>query len=166
MTIPIISVVGKANAGKTTLLEKVIAELTGRGYRVATIKHNIHGFEIDQEGKDSWRLKKAGARMTVISSPQRLALIEDLDKDISLAAIRDKYIHDVDLILSEGYKGNPFPQIEVLRAGLNADFLSPQGNELLAFASDIKIDGDIPCFNINDAAGIVDLIEKKILKTD
>ena len=79
MTIPIISVVGKANAGKTTLLEKVIAELTGRGYRVATIKHNIHGFEIDQEGKDSWRLKKAGARMTVISSPQRLALIEDLD---------------------------------------------------------------------------------------
>ena len=69
--IPIVSIVGRSNTGKTTLIEKLIPELRRRGYRVATIKHNIHGFDIDHEGKDSWRHKKAGARLTVIASPQQ-----------------------------------------------------------------------------------------------
>jgi molybdopterin-guanine dinucleotide biosynthesis adapter protein len=164
MTIPIISIAGKSNTGKTTLLEKLLPELTGRGYRVATIKHNAHGFEIDHEGKDSWRHKKAGARLTIISSPRRIALIEDVDRDIPVDEIREKYIHDVDLILTEGYKGNPFPKIEVFRSELNSELLSEKDNNLLAVASDIKLDIDVPCFNINDAPGIVDLIEKTFLK--
>ncbi|MFA7176706.1 MAG: molybdopterin-guanine dinucleotide biosynthesis protein B, partial [Smithellaceae bacterium] len=72
--IPIVSIVGKSNSGKTTLLEKIIADLTHRGYRIATIKHNRHGFDIDHEGKDSYRHKKAGAHTTVVSSPHQLAL--------------------------------------------------------------------------------------------
>ena len=75
MSIPIVSIVGKSNSGKTTLIEKLIAELAGRGWRVATIKHNRHGFDIDHEGKDSYRHKKAGAKMTVVSSPHQLALV-------------------------------------------------------------------------------------------
>ena len=75
--IPIVSIVGKSDSGKTTLIEKLIAELTRRGFRVATIKHNRHGFDIDHEGKDSWRHKRAGAVATVVASPGRAALIED-----------------------------------------------------------------------------------------
>jgi len=150
MTTPIISIVGKSNSGKTTL--------------VATIKHNIHGFDMDHEGKDSWRHKKAGARTTVISSAHRVALIEDLDHDHSLDEIRGKYIKGADIILSEGYKGNPFPKIEVFRSELKRELLCKKEDNLLAIASDIIIDIGVPCFNIGDAQGIVDLIENKFLK--
>jgi molybdopterin-guanine dinucleotide biosynthesis protein MobB len=164
MTIPIVSIVGKSNTGKTTLLEKLISELTGRGYRIATIKHGSHFFEIDHEGKDSWRHKKAGAGITIISSPHRLALIEDVDKDHSIEEIRKKYIHNVDLILSEGYKGNPFPKIEVFRSEINHELLCKKDDNLLAVASDIKLDVEVPLFDINDAQGISDLIENEFLK--
>src|SRR5512139_3427672 len=98
--IPIVSIVGKSDSGKTTLIEKLIAELTNRGFRVATIKHNRHGFEIDHEGKDSWRHKRAGAVITVVASPDRIAVIEDAAKDYELAEIRERYIRDADVILA------------------------------------------------------------------
>jgi molybdopterin-guanine dinucleotide biosynthesis adapter protein len=164
MTTPIVSIVGKSNSGKTTLLEKLIPEFVKRGYRVATIKHNVHGFDIDREGKDTWRHKKAGACTTVISSACRVALIEDLDHDHSLDEIRDKYIKDADIILAEGYKGNPFPKIEVFRSELKHDLLCNKEDNLLAVASDIKLDIGVPCFDINDAQHLVDLIENKFLK--
>ena len=164
MTIPIVSIVGKSNAGKTNLLEKIIPELIKRGYRVATVKHDVHGFEIDHEGKDSWRHKKAGARTTVISSPFRIALVEDVDHDQTLDEIRKKYIKRVDIILTEGYKGNPFPKIEVFRSELKRTPLCKKEDNLLAIASDIKLDIGVPCFDINDSPSLVDLIENKFLK--
>ena len=88
--IPIVSIVGKSDIGKTTLIEKLLPELTGRGYRVATVKHDVHGFEVDREGKDSWRHKKAGAHTVVISSPQKIALIRDVEKDLTLEEVRGK----------------------------------------------------------------------------
>jgi molybdopterin-guanine dinucleotide biosynthesis protein B len=88
--IPVVSVVGKSNSGKTTLIEKMIGELVRRGYRVATIKHNLHGFEIDHEGKDSWRHKQAGARTTVIASPHRVAVVEDVEKDLDIGELVDR----------------------------------------------------------------------------
>ena len=164
MTTPIISIVGKSNSGKTTLLEKLIPEFVKRGYRVATIKHNVHGFDIDREGKDTWRHKKAGACTTVIASARQIALIEDLDHDHSLDEIRNKYIKDADIILAEGYKGNPFPKIEVFRSELKRDLLCNKEDNLLAVASDIKLDIGVPCFDINDAQRLVDLVENKFLK--
>ena len=97
MTIPIVSIVGKSNSGKTTLLEKIIADLVGRGYRVATIKHNRHGFNIDPEGKDSYRHKQAGTHTTVVSSPHQIAIIQDVDRDQTFAEIRDNYIREADI---------------------------------------------------------------------
>jgi molybdopterin-guanine dinucleotide biosynthesis protein B len=164
MITPIVSIVGKSNSGKTTLVEKLIPELVKRGYRVATIKHNVHGFDIDHEGKDSWRHKNAGASTVVISSAHRVALIEDLDHDNSLTEIRDKYIKGADIILSEGYKGNPFPKIEVFRAELKRDLLCSKEDNLLAIASDIYLDTGVPYFDINDTQGLVDLIENQFLK--
>src|SRR5512134_4143595 len=99
--IPIVSIVGKSDAGKTTLIEKLVPELVRRGYRIATVKHDVHGFEVDREGKDSWRHKQAGAHTVVISSPSKLAVIRDVEMDVTLDMIRERFIHDVDLILSE-----------------------------------------------------------------
>ncbi|MDI6725639.1 MAG: molybdopterin-guanine dinucleotide biosynthesis protein B [Smithellaceae bacterium] len=164
--IPIVSIVGKSDSGKTTLLEKLIRELCRRGYRVATIKHDVHGFEIDHEGKDSWRHKRAGARMTIISSPQRVALIEDVEKDHEIAELRDRYIRGVDLILTEGYKRNPHPKIEVFRKELHRELLCGPGDNLLALASNEWREVGVPCLDINDANGLVDLIEKTFLLSE
>jgi molybdopterin-guanine dinucleotide biosynthesis adapter protein len=161
--IPIVSVVGKSETGKTTLIEKIIPELTARGYRVATVKHDVHGFDIDREGKDSWRHKKAGARMTVISSPRKVAVIEDVEKDHTLSEIRDRYVRDVDIILTEGYKGNPHPKIEVSRSELKRELLCTKEDNLIAVAGDLPVHIGVPWFHINDAAGIADLIVEKFL---
>lgn len=164
MTIPLVSIVGKSGSGKTTLLEKLIPELAKKGCRVVTIKHNLHGFEIDHEGKDSYRHKKAGALMTIVTSPHQLALIQDVDHDHSLEEIRDNYIKNADIILSEGYKDNAFPKIEVFRSVLKRELMCKKEDDLLAIASDIKLDADVPCFDINDAESIADFIENKFLK--
>lgn len=161
---PVVSVVGPSGSGKTTLIEKMVRELAGRGYRVATIKHNLHGFDIDHPGKDSWRHRKAGARMTVLASPKKIALVRDVDRDYGIDEIRDRYIDDVDIIIVEGYKKNDCPKIEVFRSVLGRKRLCGKGDRLLALASDQPPVQGLPCFDINDALGIVDLIEKRFLK--
>ena len=112
--IPIVSVVGKSNAGKTTLLEKLIPELKRRGYRVATVKHDAHSFEMDEPGKDTWRHRQAGADVVVISSKDKMAMIRRVDEELSLLEIADT-ITGVDIILTEGFKRGPAPKIEVSR---------------------------------------------------
>ena len=156
--IPVVSFVGKSGSGKTTLIEKIIPELTREGWRVATIKHSHRGFDIDREGKDSWRHRKAGARMTVMSSPEQIASIETPERDLGIGELRDRYIHDVDIILTEGFKGNPCPKIEVFRATLNRDMLCSRKDNLIAVASDEQMNIDVPFINIDDAEGIAQLI--------
>jgi len=164
VSIPIVSIVGKSNAGKTTLIEKLISELIRRGYRVATVKHARHGFDIDREGKDSWRHKKAGAKTTVMASPTQVAVLEDADRDYALEDIRDRYIRDADIILAEGFKGNPFPKIEVYRANLKRELLCGRDDNLLAVAADARLDVGAPCVDLDDVKSLADLIENKILK--
>ena len=162
--IPIVSIVGRSSTGKTTLIEKLIPELKRRGYRVATIKHNIHGFDIDHEGKDSWRHKKAGASLTVVASPHRIAVIEDASKDYELSELRDRYIRDVDIVLSEGFKRNPHPKIEVVRSAMRHSPLSSREDNLIAIVSDKPVDRGVPCLDIDDIQGVADLIEDRFLK--
>ena len=130
--IPIISIVGKSDSGKTTLIEKLVPELTRRGYRIATVKHDVHGFEVDREGKDSWRHKQAGAHTVVISSPKKVALIRDVERDLSLMEIRDKLIRDVDLVISEGYKRDVQPKIEIFRKERHQELLCAKEDNLIA----------------------------------
>ena len=163
--IPVVSVVGKSNSGKTTLIEKMIGELVRRGYRVATIKHNRHGFEIDHEGKDSWRHKRAGARTTVIASPLRVAVVEDVEKDLDIGELVDRYIRNVDIVLSEGFKKNPFPKIEVNRSEMNQQLICSPADNLLAVCSDRPLTAGVPCLDINDISGLVDLVETRFLKS-
>ncbi len=162
--IPIVSIVGRSNSGKTTLIEGLIAELIRRGHRVGTIKHNRHGFEIDHEGKDSWRHRKAGAAVTVIASPKQIAVVEDADRDYGIAELAERYIRGVDLVISEGFKKNNLPKIEVWRASEHHEFLCESKDNLIAIASDVPVERGVPRFDLNDIPGIADLIEKSILK--
>jgi len=162
--IPIVSIVGKSDSGKTTLIEKMVPELIRRGYRVTTVKHDLHGFEIDKEGKDSWRHKQAGAQGVIISSPRKVALIHDVDKDMSLEELKDSFGGDADLILSEGFKKDVQPKIEVFRKEENGELLCTKEDNLIAIASNRPFDIGVPCLDIDDIKGIVDLIESKFLK--
>jgi molybdopterin-guanine dinucleotide biosynthesis protein B len=161
--IPIISIVGKSDSGKTTLIEKLVPELTRRGYRVATVKHDTHGFEVDKEGKDSWRHKQAGAHTVVISSPQKVALIRDMEKDLALEEVREKFIRDVDLILSEGYKKDVQPKIEVFRKEKHKELLCTKEDHLVAIVSNQNFDIGVPCFDLEDMKGLADFVEKQFL---
>lgn len=164
MMIPIVSIVGKSGSGKTTYIEKLIPEFNRRGYRVATVKHDVHGFEMDREGKDTWRHKKAGAYSIAISSPEKFALISDTDRDMTLAEIRDSYIRDADIIISEGYKKDKEPKVEIFRKEVHKEPMSTKGDGLIAFVTDRDFDIGVPCFGLDDVKGLADLIEKKFIK--
>ena len=168
---PIISVVGYSDAGKTTYLERLIHELVNRGIRVSAVKHDVHGFEMDTPGKDSYRLKHAGASMAIISSPKKVAVIADADHDMSLVEIRERFISNVDLIISEGYKRDIHPKIEVFRGGVKGEagegirekLLCGQGDNLFAVVSDTVVKTSVPVFDLEDAKGMALYIEKEIL---
>ncbi len=164
--IPIVSIVGKSDSGKTTLIEKLLPELTRRGLRIATVKHDTHGFEVDHEGKDSWRHKRAGAHTVVISSPQKVALIRDVERDLTLDEIRGKLIQDVDLIVSEGYKKDVQPKIEIFRKEVHEDLLCTPEDHLVAIVSNRPFDIGVPCFDLDDMKGLGDFIEKTFLKQE
>jgi len=163
--IPIISIVGKSDSGKTTLIEKLIPELTRRGYRVATVKHDVHGFEVDREGKDSWRHKQAGAHTVIISSPKKIALIRDVEKDSTLNEIRRRWVQDMDLLISEGYKKDVQPKIEVFRKEKHKKLLCTKKDNLVAIVSNRKFNVGVPCFGLDDMRGLSNFIEKEFIKS-
>ena len=163
--IPIVSIVGKSGSGKTTLLEKVVAELTNRRYRVGTIKHDVHGFEIDYEGKDSWRHKKAGAATVVLSGPDKIAVIKDVEEEWHPDKLISSFIEGADIIITEGYKRASYPKIEVVRKAKSLKPICKRDKNLIGIASDIKFKSrDVPYVNINDFKGVADLIEDRFLK--
>ncbi len=156
--IPVINIVGKSKSGRTTLVEKLIRELKQRGYRVGTIKHHSHpGFEVDKPGKDTWRHAQAGSDHVVISAPDKIASIRLVEREPDLYEIAAT-MTDVDVILTEGYLRSGQYRIEVVRAERSREPIC-QPEELLALASDIELPYDLPCFDLDDAAGMADLIE-------
>lgn len=167
MTPPVISIVSKKKSGKTTLIEKLIPELGARNHRVGTIKHDTHGFEFDHEGKDSWRHKQSGAKTVVISSPWKLSLIKDVDREVGLDEIVENYFADMDLVLTEGYHRAAMPKIEVFRSDAHRQPLHVKGesNNLIAVMSDMPVDLGVPNFDINDVAALADFIVQHFLSS-
>ena len=163
MTIPIISIIGKSGSGKTTLLEKLIAELKRRRFRVATIKHHSHaGFDIDKPGKDSWRHAQAGSDHVIVAAPDKIASYRLLERELTLDEIAAE-VKDADIILTEGYKRAGKPTLEIVRAANSTEILSDQ-DQRFALAADIPLDLGVPRYDLDDAAGIANLIEKKFLR--
>ncbi len=157
----VISIVGRSNSGKTTLLENLIGGLKRRGYSLATIKHSVSGFDLDQPGKDSWRLGEAGSGAVVLSSPQKIAFIKPVDREAALEELLCLVGGDFDLVLTEGFKSSSTPKIEVHRKELGGLLCSPE--ELFAVVTDEPLDIAAPQFSPGEVEALVDLVEKRFL---
>jgi len=161
---PIISVVGKSDTGKTTLLEKLIPELKERGFKVATIKHNVHGFDIDTPGKDSWKHAQAGADAVVIASSDKIGIAKHTDRELTLDEITGQYLNDVDIVITEGFKQSDKPKIETHRASVANELLCSK-EELIAVVTDTQLDVEgVPRFSFSEAGKLAELIVKQFLK--
>jgi molybdopterin-guanine dinucleotide biosynthesis adapter protein len=154
---PIISIVGRSGAGKTTLMEKLIPELRKRGLKVATIKHDVHGFEMDHPGKDSWRHKEAGSNIAMISSPDRIGMVMDVDHDYTLDEL-GRLISGMDIILSEGYKRGDKPKVEIYRPAGEVKPLCADDHHLIAVITNAKVEMEIPLFSLDDISGLADFL--------
>ena len=158
-TPPIALIVGRSGSGKTTLMVKLIPELKRLGLTVGTIKHDVHGFEIDHPGKDSWRHKQAGSAITIISSPQRIGMVADVDHDHTLDELAP-FFSGVDVILAEGYKGNDKPKVEIFRGGLYSQPLCLNDGNLIALMTDVDVDIGVRKFTTNDIRGLAIFLVK------
>jgi molybdopterin-guanine dinucleotide biosynthesis protein B len=156
-TPPIVSVVGYSGSGKTTFIVKLVPELTRRGIRVGTIKHDVHGFQMDKPGKDSWRHKQAGAAMTVISSPVQIGMVRDVDHEHSLDELLSLF-SGVDLIVTEGYKRGDKPKLEIFRSDMQTEPLCTGDETLLALITDTNVDVGVPRFATNDARRVAEFL--------
>ena len=159
MPTPAIAFAAWSGSGKTTLIEKLIPALRSRGLRVAVIKHDGHRFEIDREGKDSWRFTQAGANSSIIASAEKCACIysgeKPLEELLAMAA-------DADIILVEGYKNGSLPQIGIARAATGKLFTAPTEN-FIALVCDMEVDSPLPRFGLDDIEAITDFIMERFI---
>jgi molybdopterin-guanine dinucleotide biosynthesis protein B len=163
MNVPILCFVGRSNSGKTTLIERLIPALVQQGYRLATIKHAGHGFNLDTEGKDSWRHKRAGADTVIVTTKGSLAMFTDVDEEVKVEELRERYVSTgTDLIIAEGWKSEGYPKIVVVRDHVGEVEVSPEG--LLALVSNKPLDrvpAGVPVLDPDDIAGLAVLIAKR-----
>ena len=158
---PVFGIAGWKNSGKTTLAARLVTELTERGYAVTAIKHAHESFDIDQPGRDSYRLRKAGARRVILSSPKRWALMHELGDglEIPFKNILSE-AGPCDLVLVEGFKHESFPKIEIRREGGASRQPLTSAPEVVAVASDRPGEETepLPIFHLDDIRGISDYI--------
>ena len=152
-------VIGWKNAGKTGLMERLVAEITGRGFSVSTVKHVHHDVDLDQPGKDTFRHRAAGAREVVLASAHRHAILtEHRGPEPELSAILAR-LAPVDLVLVEGYKRDAHPKVEVFREATGQALIQPGDPLVRAIATDTALpDQPVPVLDLNDTSGIADFV--------
>jgi molybdopterin-guanine dinucleotide biosynthesis protein B len=162
---PVIAIAGWKNSGKTTLTVRLVEELTRRGWRIATVKHAHHDFQIDETETDSARHRRAGACEVAIVSGARWAIVHELreEPEPSLAAVISR-LSPADLIIAEGYKSEPIPKIEVRRrAQTSKEPLAEKDPLVIAIAADHAVDGGgLPVFRLDDVDAIADFIVESL----
>lgn len=156
-------VTGRKNSGKTGLVERLVAEIVARGYRVSTVKHAHHVTDVDQPGRDSWRHRAAGASEVLLATPLRWALMHELRgaPEPDLDSLLEK-LAPTDLVIVEGFKASSYPKIECLRRETGTVPLAPEFPEIRAFASDYGDPGlGLPVFHLDDTQALADFILKE-----
>ena len=150
---------GWSGSGKTTLIEKLIPLFVGRGLKVSLIKHAHHTFDVDQPGKDSYRHRHAGCTEVLVSSSRRWALVHELRgaQEPGFAELIER-LSPCDLVLIEGFKREHVPKLEVYRASTGEPILHTQDKDIVAVASDQRLDTRLPQFDLSDAPAIADFV--------
>ena len=159
---PVVCIVGQSGSGKTTYIEKLIPEIKKRGYRLAIVKHHPHDFDVDVEGKDSWRYMQAGSDAAVVSAPHKIALMKNVDHDMSPGELRELVGDGFDIVIIEGFKKSDAPKIEVHRKALGKG-LACAPDDLIAIATDENLDVPVVQYDLADIIGIADFIEQRFL---
>jgi molybdopterin-guanine dinucleotide biosynthesis protein B len=155
----VISIVGHSGAGKTTLVEKLIRELSSRGVRVATIKHAHHKVVLDTPGKDSYRYKEAGAVMSMLVTTNQLQVVADATDRREPEQLAQRFLGEADLVLAEGFSLCATPKIEVLRRACDKPPRCAVEDGIIAMATDMdEIYPQLPHFGLEDISGIVQFI--------
>ncbi len=158
----VIGVAGFKNAGKTTLVEKLVTELTRRGHRISTVKHAHHSFDIDHEGRDSFRHRKAGASEVAVVSRHRWAIIHEMrdEEEPALDGILAK-LAPCDLVIVEGYKRDAHDKIEVRNLALDHPKLAGDDPTVVAIAANGAVgDAPVPLFDRDDVTALASFIEQ------
>lgn len=156
-------VTGWKNAGKTSLVARLVSEFTARGMTVSTVKHASHGFDLDQSGTDSHQHRTAGAREVLIASGRRWALMHELAGEEPALDNLLPRLSPADLILIEGYKSAPHPKIEAHRAATGHPLIAPDNPTIRAVAADSTLDtGGLPRLDLNDTPVIADFIASEL----
>ena len=153
-------VVGWKNAGKTTLVERLVAEIAGRGFSVSTVKHTHHRMDVDQKGKDSWRHRQAGARQVILASSVRWAIMTEL-RGVPEAPLKELLGHlsPVDLVIVEGYKRDDHPKVEAWRAETGQPLIARDDPTVRLIASNDAPQGARqPVIGLDDIPAIADFI--------
>lgn len=151
--------VGHSNAGKTTFVEKLLPELVRRGYRVATIKHAHHRVDLDSEGKDSWRYKRAGAAMSMLVTTAALQLVADAVDRREPRQLADRFLGEADLVLAEGFSHAEGPKIEILRRASGKPPRCAIEDGLVALVTDCpEVYPQLPHFGLDDVAALADFL--------
>jgi molybdopterin-guanine dinucleotide biosynthesis protein MobB len=165
---PVVGFAAGSGTGKTTLLSRLIPILSERGFKVGLVKHSHHDFDIDQPGKDSYRLRKAGASPVVLVSSHRRAVITELASGEPTLAeqLACFTVGSIDLVVVEGFKHEAFPKIELHRRELNGPFLHVNDDSIVAIASDDNLLVTIPVLDINNPEQIANFIIRRFLNTD
>lgn len=159
----IYGVTGWKNAGKTTLMERLVQEFVARGVRVSTVKHAHHNTDVDQEGRDSYRHRSAGATEVMLASPKRWALMHEL-RDAPEPPLSEllQRLSPVDLVLIEGYKREPHPKIEAFRHENGKEPLAQKNETIRSIASNCEVETDLPVLDLDDTKSIADFIAAEL----
>lgn len=151
--------VGHSNAGKTTFVEQLLAELTRRGRRVAAIKHAHHAVELDTAGKDSWRYKQAGAVMSMLVTRDALQLVADATDRREPQQLAARFLGEADLVLAEGFSHAAGLKIEVLRRACGKPPRCQLEDGLIALVTDCEeAHPSLQHFALDDVAGVADFV--------
>ncbi|MBL4712350.1 MAG: molybdopterin-guanine dinucleotide biosynthesis protein B, partial [Gammaproteobacteria bacterium] len=159
---PVLGFAAYSGTGKTTLLVKLLPLMKLQGLRVAMIKQTHHDFDIDKPGKDSFKLRKAGADQVLLASDKRCVLMTEYEErvDPDLISLVEKLdLENIDLIMVEGFKHSPYAKIELHRAATGKKLIHPEDDSVIAIASDVNLEtGELPLLDINvpeEVAGFI-----------
>lgn len=155
--IPIVAFVGASGSGKTTLLEGVVGELKARGYRVGVAKHTHHAVDVDQPGKDTWRLAQAGCDAVVLGTPRGLTLFDRSGEDAPLEQVAALLEGRIDLLLAEGYRQARVPKVAVVRGAVSPE-LADHPENLIALVSDLPSALPLPRFSFDEGRALAELL--------
>lgn len=166
LLIPVITIVGKSDSGKTTFLEGLVRELVARGLKVATVKHHAHETDIDQPGKDSWRHARAGSTTAMIASPTQFALVSRVEKELTLPEIA-RVAQDAgnDILIAEGFKRQSINPVEISRHARSDEIISDPADLFALVTDNPDIDAPgVPRFPLDGFSAVADHILDTLAK--